>query len=113
MHLQIEATGGVVSRLESPEVIGRYLYRLTDMAAMQSIAEPVIRSLPGGGYAGILILAESHASIHTVGGAAWVDLFSCKDLPVRPEVVVEDTQLMFGFTAIRYRVLARGLETLG
>ena len=84
MHLQIEASGGQVEKLEQPYAISAYLHRLTDLAGMSPIAEPLIVQLPAGGLAGVLVLAESHASIHTVLGQAWIDLFSCRELPIDP-----------------------------
>ena len=112
MHLQIEASGGEVEQLEQPDAISAYLHRLTDLAGMMPIAEPLIVQLPAGGLAGVLVLAESHASIHTVLGQAWIDLFSCRELPIDPVEIVQETQETFGFASIHYRMLKRGLETL-
>ena len=112
MHLQIEASGGKVEQLEQPDTISAYLHRLTDLAGMSPIAEPLIVQLPAGGLAGVLVLAESHASIHTVLGQAWIDLFSCRELPIDPGEIVQETRETFGFADIYYRIFRRGLETL-
>ena len=112
MHLMIEATHGDPRLLfgrDSHYV--QYLRSMTSLAGMTPISEPVVKDTPGG-RTGFLILAESHVSIHAFHEkrAAYIDLFTCKPLPVPPQKLVDLTKRMFAFQSDKFLVIERGLE---
>lgn len=82
-HLTVDGLGRR-PQLWSPEGVERLLLELVQVAAMNLIAGPEVRT-SGDNICGIAILAESHTSAHldTSSGAAHVDLFSCKGYDVQ------------------------------
>ena len=113
MHLLIQARGGSVDRLFGQHhVYVDYLLGITRMAGMTPISEPMVLDTELGRNA-MLILAESHASVHALrqGRVAWIDLFTCKALPCEPQEIVDFTSRAFDFRVIRFQALRRGLET--
>lgn len=46
-----------------------------------SVINSVKHDFPGGGFSGLILIAESHAAIHTWPelGKAWVELATCGD----------------------------------
>lgn len=61
------------------------------------------------GLSGVLVLAESHFSIHTWPeyNAAAIDLFSCKE--IHPEPAVQHLKKCFDANSIEYVNFPRGL----
>ena len=63
---------------------------------------------PGGGFTGLFLLSESHASVHTYPehGYAAVDLFSCG--PVDPTPTLEALALKLGAERHELKTFTRG-----
>lgn len=77
-HWLGEARGCARGRLEDTDLIRTMLRDLADRVGLTLVSEPVVQVQPDG-LVGMVLLAESHASVHTVPalGEAFVDLFSC------------------------------------
>src|SRR4029453_5733758 len=89
MHLTLRLAG--VRRpeaLDDPTAISRFLIALVTCLGMRILAGPIVAreeaSIEKWGCSGGVILYESHAAIHTYPhrGAAFVDVFSCRDFAV-------------------------------
>lgn len=79
MHLTIDGIGD--SRLlNDSDRVRDFLRLLPERIDMTVIATPAVFARPDGGRIGIVIIAESHISIHTeIDGRFYADVFSCKD----------------------------------
>lgn len=113
-HLMMRVTN--VERqaaLADPDLVSSFLRSLVVRVGMSILAGPLVETEPGGperfGVSGVVILAESHAAIHTYPHLcqAFLDLFSCRAFD--EDVVADVLSEFFG----RYHVdenemLARG-----
>lgn len=89
-HLILDLYGGNKKKLNSIGFIYKFLDELPEFLDMQKMAPPTVyywkgsddlKAMDHGGISGVVLIAESHASIHTFPdrGYASVDIFSCKD----------------------------------
>ena len=86
--------------------LSEVLVRLPLSLGLSLMEAPVVRPVKGG-WAGIVLLGESHAAIHTdlAARAAYVDVFSCTTLdPVLAEHLV---RAMLGAASIRAELVQR------
>ena len=74
----IETRRGDVDTLRDVVTAEHYLLDLAHKFDMTPISESMVENTRDS-VAGILLLAESHASIHAVNYAAWIDLFTCRE----------------------------------
>ena len=113
MHLLMDCAAGDMDTLHDIAMAEDYLSSLADRTDMTIIVPPVVRRTPDG-LVGMLVLAESHASIHVIGPDAWIDLFTCNDLSREgAEGIREYTGRVYSFERIDARLVTRGLDTLG
>lgn len=115
MHLIIDGYGG------NPQILQdeRFLYNLLDRypaeIGMNKVTSPYVHRYVGAkpedwGISGIVIIAESHISVHTFVERSYVniDVFSCKEFD--PQRVIADFRERFQLTQLRSYLLERGLE---
>jgi len=90
-HLTLDLYGCNPKKLNDKEFIFKFLDELPDKIGMTKISEPILTFYPGkknsfdgGGISGFVLIAESHASIHTFIAQrfASVDIFSCKNFNI-------------------------------
>jgi S-adenosylmethionine decarboxylase len=115
MHLIIDGYEGNPALLEDREALYQMLDRNPAVIGMTKIAPPFVfryvGEKPGDwGFSGFVLIAESHISIHTfpTRGYVNIDIFSCKDFPVRQ--AIEDMSAAFGLGRLKTFLLHRGLE---
>jgi S-adenosylmethionine decarboxylase len=93
--------------LDDPETVTQFLQSLVRRIEMRVLAGPLTGREDGGpdrcGVSGVVILYESHAAIHTYPllGAAFVDIFSCREFD--HEVVLGVCRDFFGSHRVRER----------
>lgn len=86
-HITIDGYGGNYELLNDKEVVSFLLSDLTDKLGMKMLSRPMVVSAPGnwakdpGGWSGVVIIAESHVSVHTFPKRRFVsaDVYSCKN----------------------------------
>lgn len=86
-HVTIDGYGGNYELLNNKETVSFLLSDLTEKLGMKMLSEPIVISAPGnlakdpGGWSGIVIIAESHMSIHTFPKRCFVsaDVYSCRN----------------------------------
>ncbi|MBI2627383.1 adenosylmethionine decarboxylase [Candidatus Nomurabacteria bacterium] len=86
-HITIDGYGGDYESLNSKETILFLLSDLTEKLGMKMLSGPMVVSAPGnwakdpGGWSGVVIIAESHVSVHTFPKRRFVsaDVYSCKN----------------------------------
>jgi S-adenosylmethionine decarboxylase len=68
-------------KLTNPAAITAVLDEFPDKIGMTKISPPYVFRCDGGGLSGVVLIAESHITIHTFPGEqqAFIDIFSCRD----------------------------------
>jgi len=107
VHWMVDATGCRRSALDDPGLAGRLLLGLADDAGLTALGEPLVQR-GATGLVGVLLLAESHASIHTdvASQSAFVDVFSCAG--ARPDRFEARVRRTLGATRLAARLVQRG-----
>ena len=90
-HLMLDCYECNERKLRDLKFVLKFLNDLSDLIDMHKISEPHAIDYPGnpksfdrGGISAVVIIAESHISIHTFPSQRYmsVDIFSCKDFDV-------------------------------
>ena len=103
-HLIYDAYGCPKKKLDNQELCIEVMNKLTKIAKMKKLIEPVVISATSnetlggkdpGGYSGYVIIQESHISIHTFAkrGFVTIDIYSCK--PFEAEKAIEYLNSVF------------------
>jgi S-adenosylmethionine decarboxylase len=115
MHLIIEGRQGNPEMLESPHIVYDFLNRAVLVSQLNKITPPIVTEYCGEnpddwGISGIVMIAESHISIHTFPeyNEASIDIFTCREFDT--ENALDTIKEMFGFQEVEYIVINRGLE---
>jgi S-adenosylmethionine decarboxylase len=116
-HLTLDLKGCPKEVLENYELHFNYLKTLPQMIDMTPITQPYVFPYAGlvpedKGITGIVIIAESHLSIHSFQekNYTFIDIFSCKDFDV--DKAVEYTVQLFQPESFEMNVVERGLDFL-
>jgi len=116
-HLMLDCYGCNESKLKDLKFILKFLNDLPILINMHKISEPHAIDYPGrqgsfdnGGISAVVIIAESHISIHTFPSHRYmsVDIFSCKEFDVEKATGF----IIKSFEAKKFekKILNRGLE---
>jgi S-adenosylmethionine decarboxylase proenzyme len=107
-HLLLELSGSGAHALNDRELVGTAL-REAAAAAGATIVSESLHGFSPHGLTGIILLAESHISIHTwpEAGYAAVDLYTCGEC--RPERAVEVLTRHLGAERVEVMWIDRGL----
>ena len=115
MHLVIDGYGGNIGRMQDMALVYDLLDRYPSRIGMTKIAPPYVFRYIGSkpedwGITGIVLIAESHISIHTFPDRDYVcvDIFSCKDFDAQQ--ALGEVSDWFELTDVESCVLERGLE---
>ena len=114
-HLVLEAYGCSKEKLKDLTLISEMLEAYPEKLDMTKIMPPYVFKYSGAvpddwGVSGIVLIAESHISIHTFPDKEFVtlDIFSCKDFDV--DAAVEYFNSVFEPTSFEKQLLLRGRE---
>lgn len=85
-HLTLDGYGGDPAKLNDMQLVFTSLNDLPELLDMKKIITPYVVYYPGngkkdmGGYSGMVMIAESHISIHTFPeqGFASIDVYTCQ-----------------------------------
>lgn len=116
-HVTIDGYGGEEALLDSKERVFACLNELPEMLGMHKLAEPVVYYTEGnnakdpGGWTGIVVIAESHISVHTFPKRGFVsaDVYTCKN-GMETEIVLNFFEKTFNLKKMETHFLKRGLE---
>lgn len=115
MHLVLDGFGADRERLQDLEFVFSLLDGYPSRIGMTKIMPPYVFRYTGvkpedWGVSGVVLIAESHISIHTFPEKGYIniDVFSCKYFD--PELAVDHMKDVFGISHVNSRVLERGLE---
>jgi S-adenosylmethionine decarboxylase len=117
MHLIIDGYGDNQELLQDERAIYEWLDSYPAQMGMTKISPPYVYRYIGAkpddwGISGIVIIAESHISIHTFVEYSFVniDIFSCKDFD--SEKAIKDWRERFQLTQMRTYLIDRSQESL-
>lgn len=87
-HWLAQVEGADAEALASLGAVRDLLSALPRAFGLRAVAPPTVRHVDGG-VAGVVLLAESHAAVHTHAGhgTVFVDVFSCR--PIESTEVAE------------------------
>lgn len=106
----VEAGGCDAARLASQPELESLFADLVAALDLHPVAPPVWKQFPGaGGFTGMLLLAESHLTVHTYPehGFLALNLYCCRPRP--PWDFESQLARRFGATSVRVRSLERSL----
>jgi S-adenosylmethionine decarboxylase len=116
MHLIIDGYGNNRELLQDEGVIYELLDSYPAQLGMTKISPPYVYRYIGDkaeewGISGLILIAESHISIHTFVEYSFVniDVFSCKDFD--SEKAIKDWQERFQLTQLRTHLIDRSQES--
>lgn len=114
-HFMIDAYRGSISKLLDRDRVQRSLSELPARLGMQKLAEPMVYwAEPNdvkdpGGWSGVVVIVESHISIHTfpVRGFASIDVYTCRSGLPTAEIEAYFRE-MFDFDELETNFVIRG-----
>jgi S-adenosylmethionine decarboxylase len=114
-HLTLDLKGCPKEILENYNLHFDYLKKLPEMIGMTPITQPYLFPYSGlvpedKGITGIVIIAESHLSIHSFEdkGYTFIDMFSCKSFDV--ESAIKYTLELFKPESYEMKMVERGKD---
>ena len=114
-HLYTDATVNNSSNIDDLDYIFMFMNFLPEKIGMTKITQPYIFRYSGlnpddCGITGMVIIAESHISIHTFTKKNYIflDIFSCKYFNYLE--VVEIFKNFFNVKTINYKIVQRGID---
>jgi S-adenosylmethionine decarboxylase len=112
-HLTLDLMGCPIEKLSDYNLHFEFLKKLPELIQMTPITQPYVFPYSGlvpedNGITGIVIIAESHLSIHSFEqkGHTFIDIFSCK--PFDTDEAVRITLEMFQPASYEINVVERG-----
>ena len=110
-HLTIDAYGADPAKLADVGLLFETLDRLPGLIGMQKIGPPQMAQFTDpdkAGISGIVMIVESHISIHTYANkdCFFMDVFSCK--PFDTEKVIAHVKEIYGPKELDITVVERG-----
>jgi S-adenosylmethionine decarboxylase len=116
-HVTIDGYGGDREKLDSREKVFTVLNELPEKLGMTKMCEPQIyRAEPngkkdGGGWTGIVVIAESHISVHTFPSKGFVtaDVYTCKN-GMDVDFILDYFKETFGLKEIEHNFIIRGTK---
>lgn len=114
-HLMIDGYGGDLEKLADKELVRSFLDELPILLGMRVIAQPQLVVFPGndrkdpGGITGVVLIAESHISIHTFPkrGFLTADVYSCRN-GMDTALIIDYFTKRFGLRDIEQNFIRRG-----
>jgi len=114
-HFMIDAYGGSREKLMDRELVQQCLSELPERLGMRKLAEPTVHwAAPNGirdpgGWSGVVLIMESHISIHTFPARrfASIDVYTCRNGLPTAEIEAY-FRAVFGFEELETNFFERG-----
>jgi S-adenosylmethionine decarboxylase len=114
-HLTIDGYGGSYEKLNSREAVLDCLNELPEKLGMKKLSQPEIYQAEDneikdpGGWTGVVVIAESHISVHTFPSRGFVsaDVYTCKN-GMNREFVIKYFQEKFKLQDMETNFIKRG-----
>jgi S-adenosylmethionine decarboxylase len=116
-HITIDGYGGDHDKLNNKELVLRCLNDLPKELGMEKLAKPEIYWAEGndkkdpGGWTGVVVIKESHISIHTFPKKGFVsaDVYTCKN-GMDTKFILDYFKNLFELKDIEYNLIKRGTK---
>ncbi len=116
-HLMLDGYGGSYEKLNSKDLVSSILYDLPTKLGMKLLSEPVVyfaepnHIKDPGGWSGVVVIAESHLSIHTFPEKGFVtaDVYTCKN-GMDNEYIIKYLTDAFELKDVEINFVKRGLR---
>ncbi|MBI2327651.1 adenosylmethionine decarboxylase [Candidatus Curtissbacteria bacterium] len=115
LHLTLDGYGGPKNTLADKNLVTKALHQLPDLLNMQRITKPQVIWYSGMipedcGVSGIVMIAESHISIHTFSEKNFLtaDVYSCKIFDT--EKTINYFKKHFSLKELEINIIRRGLK---
>lgn len=107
-HLILELTGCPAALLDDPDFVARTMTRAVEVSGA-TLIKPFFHQFAPQGVSGVIIISESHFTIHTWPeyGYAAIDVFTCGDV-IDMDAAAETLRQGFEATAAQKMLLSRG-----
>lgn len=114
-HLTLDGYGGDENLLDSRETVLRALNELVTLLDMKVLAEPQVYHADSnemkdpGGWTGVVVIMESHISIHTFPKRGFVsaDVYTCQN-GLNTELIISYFKKAFDLKEVETNFLERG-----
>lgn len=119
LHLMVDAYGVPAKKLDDMKLVYRFLYSLPDLIGMSRLSMPIVvdaeesaSKFDPGGISGVILIKESHISIHTFSkrGFFTFDMYSCSNFEDRLDKVINYLKKTFPFKESEIQTVKRGLK---
>ncbi len=117
-HLLLECYGCSPEKLSDPAVVTKALDDFPGRMGMKKVSPPYVfacaaDSAGGAGVTGVVMIEESHISMHTFPGEsrAFVNVFSCREFDINSAVAYMIG--LFGASDHKAEVYSRGFKFVG
>ena len=114
-HLMVDGYGGDEARLRDMDGLYRFLDEYPEKMGMTKIMPPYVFRYVGSkpedwGLSGVVLIAESHISVHTFPdkGYVSVDFFSCKRFDT--DAAAREVESVFKLKKLEINSIDRGRE---
>jgi S-adenosylmethionine decarboxylase len=116
-HLMIDGYGGNESKLNDRDLVLNCLNELPEKLGMKKLAAPQIYFAEAndlkdpGGWTGVVVIAESHISIHTFPKRGFVtaDVYTCKS-GMNNDLILDYFKSAFELRELEVNFVKRGLN---
>src|SRR6185503_17406727 len=114
-HITIDGYGGDVKRLDDGKVIRLCIKNLPGLLRMRTIGKPKVHKVAGnghkdpGGWSGVVLIMESHISIHTFPKRRFVsiDVYSCTN-GLNQKAIINYFKKAYKLQSVETNFLLRG-----
>jgi S-adenosylmethionine decarboxylase len=114
-HLTIDGYRGSYEKLNNKEFVEKCLTELPQRVGMHAISEPLVKHADDngikdpGGWSGLVMIAESHISVHTfpARGFVSIDVYTCKN-GMDTDTIKAFFQEMFELEEMEVNFIKRG-----
>ncbi|MFO0719053.1 MAG: adenosylmethionine decarboxylase [Candidatus Paceibacterota bacterium] len=119
-HLTLDGYGGEERLLDSQETVLRALNELVDLLGMKILAEPQVYFAESneikdpGGWTGVVVIMESHISIHTFPKRGFVsaDVYTCQN-GLNTDLIISYFKKAFNLKDVETNFIKRGIKYPG
>lgn len=119
MHLMLDAYGVKPEILDDMKLIYKFLFNLPDEINMSKLTTPFVVNADEskskkdpGGISGVVLIKESHISIHTFSkkGFLTLDLYSCNNFDKDVDKIMKYIKKHFPYKKYELQIVKRGLK---